>query len=127
MEDAAEAVRAAGRVPLWFYGPVAPQDREAAYHAFRDGAGDLIATIASGLSRGRDLSRADTIIYYSNEWSLRLRGQSEDRAEGLDRTRSTGIVDLVAADTRDLDVIEALRAKKSLAELVMGDEPTRWI
>jgi hypothetical protein len=39
----------------------------------------------------------------------------------------TDVVDLVAEGTRDLDVIEALRAKRSVAEMIVGDPPSRWL
>ena len=43
------------------------------------------------------------------------------------RKISTDVVDLVAEDTRDLDVIEALRQKRSIASEVMGDPVVKWI
>lgn len=128
VSDALEALKRAGRTTFRFDGSVPERDREAAYQAFRGGDGDaIVATETSSLQRGRDLTRATTLIYYSNDWSARARGQSEDRAEGLTRTFSTDVVDLVAEDTRDLEVIEALRRKKSIAALVMGDKPERWL
>lgn len=126
--DAMQASMDAGRKPVRFDGSVAPVDREEAYRAYRAGEyDDIVATIGSGLSRGRDLTRAGTLIYYSNEFSLRARRQSEDRAESLSRTYSTDVIDLVAQDTRDLDVINALRSKKSIADLIVGDKATEWI
>jgi len=126
--DAIAAVKAQGRLAFRYDGTVPEREREEAYQLFRAGRGDaIVATVTSGLQRGKDLSRAATLIYYSNDWSLRARNQSEDRAESLDRTFSTGVVDLVAADTRDLEVIEALRAKRSVAALVMGDRPEAWL
>lgn len=130
-QDVLDCVAAVGSLGLNFYrydGGVPEPDREASYQAFRRGEGDgIIATIGSGLQRGKDLSRAGMLIYYSNDFSLRSRRQSEDRAEGLNRKRSTGVIDLVAADTRDLQVIEALRAKRSIADLILGDPPSKWI
>ena len=112
-------------------GSVPRDEREASYNAFRAGEIDgLVATEKSGLGRGHDCSRAKHTIYYSNEWSLRDRRQTEDRTEidGLDHQNEwTDVVDLVAEGTRDLDVIEALRAKRSIAELITGDPPTRWL
>lgn len=39
----------------------------------------------------------------------------------------TAAYDLIAADTRDLAVIDALRAKKNVAALVTGDAPAKWL
>ncbi len=57
---------------------------------------------------------------------MRLRRQSEDRAEGTLKKFSTAIIDLIAVGTRDADVVAALRAKKDLASLVLGD-PRPWL
>lgn len=129
VEDASAAAVSVGRTTYRFYGAMPEAAREAAYQAFRGGTENevIVGTITSGLSRGRDLSRATTLIYFSNDFSLRARGQSEDRAESLDRTISTDVIDLVAEDTRDLDIIEALRNKRSLAALVTGDRPEEWL
>lgn len=127
-EDSHAALRSKGRTAFLYSGAVPEREREDAYRRFKAGEGDdIVATLASGLGRGKDLSRARSLIYYSNEFSLRMRRQSEDRAEGIMREVSTDIIDIVAADTRDLDVITALRAKRSLAEAVMGDPPSRWL
>lgn len=114
---------------FWRYDGGLPEaQREEGYQRFRAGEGDgIVGTISSGLQRGKDLSRAGSLIYYSNDFSLRSRRQSEDRAEGLSRATSTGVIDLLATDTRDLTIIEALRAKRSIAERIMGDPPETWI
>ncbi len=121
--DAVAAVEAAGKTAWRYDGAVPAGERERAYQAFRAGERDaIVATVASGLQRGKDLTRAGTLVYYSNDFSRRARGQSEDRSESLDRTFSTGIVDLVATDTRDGDVVDALRRKLEVARTVMGDD-----
>lgn len=105
-----------------FDGSVHQKERTAVYHAFQNGDLDgIVATEKSGLSRGHDCRRAKLMVYYSNEWSGRDRRQSEDRAESTDTEDWTDIVDLVAVDTRDLDVIEALRNKKTIGEMITGN------
>ena len=130
-QDVADVLDATRELGLTFFrydGGVPEAQREADYRRFRDGEGDgIVATERSGLQRGHDCSRANLSIYYSNEYGLRHRRQSEDRTEGLDNLVSTQVVDLVAADTRDIVAIEALRAKRSIAEIIMGDPPSRWI
>lgn len=111
-----------------YYGGMTAASREDAYQAFRSGDLDVIvATESSGLSRSKDLTRARTLVYYSNEFALRTRRQSEDRAEGVLREESTDIIDLVAENTRDMDVIESLRAKRSIAQQITGDAIDKWI
>lgn len=124
-EDAAAVAREArGRdAVVMYYGRQTTAQNEAAYLNFkRDGGPSVIVcTVQSGVTRGHDLSRASTLIYYSNSYSRRDRGQSEDRAENLDRRTSTDVVDLVALDTRDVDCVRALWAKRSIAAEVLGD------
>lgn len=128
VSDAVEASAQAGRRVARYDGSVPAKKREELYHAFREGDfDDIVATIGSGLSRGHDLTRAGAVIYYSNSFALRARRQSEDRAEGLSRTISTDVVDLIAEDTRDVQIINALREKKSIAEFIVGDPPEKWI
>jgi hypothetical protein len=125
-QDVSDALEAAltvypGRVAR-FDGSVPQADRVVVYRAFQEGALDgIVATEKSSLSRGHDLRRAKLMVYYSNEWSGRDRRQSEDRAESTDTEDWTDIVDLVAADTRDLDVIGALQQKKSIGEMITGN------
>lgn len=75
------------------------------------------------------LQVASTIIYYSNDLPLRTRLQSEDRAHrgGSERHVSITIIDIEAEDTLDRKIIDDLRAKKSIADTITGDDPTLWI
>lgn len=128
--DVLECVRRARRNPFHYSGLLRPAECEAHYLAFRastDPRDAIVSTTGSGLTRGHDLTRATTIIFYSNSFSLRHRRQAQDRAESLDRTFSTDVVDIVAAGTRDEDIIEALRHKHDLARIVMRDPVERWL
>lgn len=128
VRDVLAATAALGLSYFRYDGDVREAQREADYQAFRRGEGDgIAATVGSGLQRGKDLSRAGLLIYYSNDFSLRKRQQSEDRAESLDRLTPTDVLDLIANDTRDGEVVAALRDKRSLAELIMGDPPQKWL
>lgn len=130
-QDVLDVLRATIDLKLDFFrydGGLDEATRESNYQRFRSGVGDgIVATIGSGLQRGKDLSRAGLLIYYSNDFSLRARRQSEDRAESLTRRFSTDVVDLVATDTRDGAVIAALREKRSIASAIMGDPVTAWL
>ena len=128
--DAVEAARKARpEAEIVLYdGTLHERDRELSYQSFRSGKADVIvATGGSGLSRGRDLTRAVALIYYSTGYSLRTRRQSEDRAEGLDRKVSTDIVDIVAEGTVDEHVIELLRNKISVSQQILKDPPSKWL
>ena len=127
--DAVAALLAAGHLVWEHHGGVPDAQAEANYQAFKAGGpgapAGIVGTIGGGLGRGKDLSRATLAVFYSNDFALRLRRQAEDRTEGVLRRVSTTVVDLIAAETRDVDVIDALRAKRELAAEVMGD-PRPW-
>jgi SNF2 family DNA or RNA helicase len=73
------------------------------------------------------LTAAQTVVYYSNRFDLEIRLQSEDRAHRIGQRGTVTYVDLVAPDTVDEKIIDALRAKKNLADLVLGDRWREWI
>lgn len=77
--------------------------------------------------RGVRMDRASLMVYMSNNWSSRSRIQSEDRAEAIDKKYATGIVDLVAEDTVDETLIQALRAKRDMQALINGDKLKEWL
>jgi len=76
---------------------------------------------------GITLTAADTVVYYSNSFNLESRLQSEDRAHRIGQDKTVTYVDLVARDTLDKKVLETLRSKKNLADLITGDSWREWI
>ncbi len=71
-------------------------------------------------AKGQDWSSADTAIYYSNEWSNDLRGQSEDRLVHLEKKNPVLIIDLITENSVDEQVVEGLRTKEFDSKLIMG-------
>ncbi len=76
---------------------------------------------------GLPLHAADVMCYFSNSFSLYHRLQSEDRAENMLKTTGTLIIDIEAKGTVDTKIIDALRSKKDVADLITGDESGRWL
>jgi len=76
---------------------------------------------------GLTLTQAKTVIYYSNDFSLEARLQSEDRAHRIGQTDKVTYVDLEAEKTIDTKIITALRTKKSISDVIMQDDPTSWL
>lgn len=76
---------------------------------------------------GLTLTAADTVIYYSNDYSLETRLQSEDRAHRIGTRKSVVYIDLIARGTVDERVVDALRRKRDLAATLTGDELLEWI
>jgi len=75
---------------------------------------------------GIDLTAASTVIYYSNSFNLAHRLQSEDRAHRIGQTRPVTVIDLVARDTIDVKIVDALLQKYDLMSQVTGDALRRW-
>lgn len=126
--DVLGVIQTTGRSVGRYDGTVPMAKREQDYLDFKDGKLDaLVGTSSSGLTRGHDLSRAETMVCYSDGYSLRNRLQWEDRAETLTRRISTGIVDLVAEDTVDEQRVAIQRAKRTLSDMVLRDPPSSWL
>jgi SNF2 family DNA or RNA helicase len=68
------------------------------------------------------LTEASTVIYYSNNYDLEKRLQSEDRAHRIGQTNKVTYIDLVAKGTVDEKIVKALRNKLDLAQEVLGDD-----
>ena len=74
------------------------------------------------------MTEASTVIYYSNNYDLEKRLQSEDRAHRIGQTNKVTYIDLVAKGTVDEKIVKALRNKLDLAQEVLGDEKWKdWI
>ncbi len=110
-----------------FDGGVSQETREINKRAFQDGNARLLLGNQRAGGRGHDLSAADWVCYYSHDWSLRWRLQSEDRAQSLKRRDSVLYIDLVAEGTVDEKIIDALRSNRRLSDLIAGDPQGDWI
>jgi SNF2 family DNA or RNA helicase len=53
--------------------------------------------------------------------------QSEDRAHRIGQKKTVTYIDLIAEDTIDEKIVEALRKKIDIASQVMGEELKDWI
>jgi len=74
---------------------------------------------------GLTLTSSHTVVYYSNDYSLEVRLQSEDRAHRIGQTNKVTYVDLMADHTIDEKIVKALNAKIDLASQVMGEDPKK--
>jgi len=86
----------------------------------------IIGTPQTG-GYGITLTQANTVIYYSNGYDLEKRLQSEDRAHRIGQKKNVTYIDIIAEDTIDEKIVEALRSKIDIASQVMGEELKEWI
>jgi SNF2 family DNA or RNA helicase len=70
---------------------------------------------------GLTLTQAKTVIYYSNDYNLETRLQSEDRAHRIGQDSSVVYIDLICPKTIDEKIIQVLKNKESLAQQVTRD------
>ena len=86
----------------------------------------MVATLRSG-AYGENLQMANTVIYYSNDFSLETRLQSEDRLHREGQHNPVTYIDMIAEGTVDEQIVEALRAKWDIARYMTGDKLREWI
>ena len=106
-----------------FYGDVSASRRQELINEIQSKEAKLRVLVlnpATG-SESITLTGASLVIYHDNDWSLKIRQQSEDRAHRIGQTRAVTYIDLVAAGTVDEDIVWSLKDKGNLADAVTGD------
>ena len=88
---------------------------------FQAGQIDVIIGTAGSGGIGLTMSRAETMVYYSNDYVLINRLQSEDRTQATTQKNSVMIYDLVARNTIDIGILEILMQKKNIADIITKD------
>jgi hypothetical protein len=109
-----------------FYGDTDNEERRFARLAFQNHANVrfFVSNPATG-KFGLTLTASCTAVYYSNSYDLEHRTQSEDRIHRIGQTASkVTYVDLVVRNTVDQKILKALRSKKHIGQIVMGDPQT---
>ena len=86
----------------------------------------LIGTPQTG-GYGITLTAGNVMIYYSNGYDLEKRTQSEARINRAGQKRKMTYIDIIAEDTVDEKIVDALRKKIDIASKVMGEELKSWI
>jgi len=111
-----------------YYGLTPQEDRQDFIRKFQNDpkCRFIIGTPQTG-GYGITLTEANTVIYYSNGYDLEKRLQSEDRAHRIGQKKTVTYIDLIAEDTIDEKIVEALRKKINIASEVMGEELRDWI
>jgi SNF2 family DNA or RNA helicase len=113
-----------------YFGDTPSEERQEIITRFQDPDSKLNYFVGNTQTGGYGitLTQAQNVVYYSNNFDLEKRLQSEDRAHRIGQTNKVTYVDLVAKDTVDEKIVKALRNKLNLAQEVLGDEKWReWI
>ena len=112
-----------------YYGATKQEDRQRCIYDFQNKMNDcrfFIGNTQTG-GYGITLTAASTVIYYSNNYDLEKRIQSEDRAHRIGQKNPVLYIDLVAKKTVDEKIIQALRNKVNIAREISGEELSKWI
>jgi len=115
-----------GRRCVTYYGETSADERTAAIDEFQNGDAQYFVGTPSAAGIGLTLTAADTVIYYSNDYDLEKRLQSEDRAHRIDNERMAGrdsilYIDICCDGTVDEKIIKALQAKKKISDEILKD------
>ena len=112
-----------------YYGATKAEDRQRCIYDFQNKKNDcrfFIGNTQTG-GYGITLTAASTVVYYSNNYDLEKRIQSEDRAHRIGQKNPVLYIDLVAKKTVDEKIIQALRNKVNIAKEISGEELSKWI
>jgi SNF2 family DNA or RNA helicase len=112
--------RFAAHAPVRIVGGMTDDESDAAIRQFQSGASRLLIGNAQAGGAGLNLQRASYAVYYSQDYSLENRLQTEDRCHrgGSERHARITYIDLICEDTVDGIVADALRRKQSVAAVV---------
>ena len=111
-----------------YYGLTPQEDRQDNIRKFQNGSECrfLIGTPQTG-GYGITLTKANTVVYFSNGYDLEKRLQSEDRAHRIGQKKNVTYIDIICEDTVDEKIVKALRKKINIASEVLGEELKDWI
>ncbi len=110
-----------------YYGGTSLDDRDYAVKALQNGPARFLVGNTQTAGYGLTLTAATTHVYYSNNYNLELRAQSEDRSHRIGQHSPVTYIDLVTAGTVDDRILHALRNKIDLAAAILQDSPRKWV
>ncbi len=110
------------------YGEITTENRKKAVEEFQgnDKVRFFVGNPSTG-GYGLTLTAASYVVYYSNNYNLEIREQSEDRAHRIGQTKSVTYIDLIIDKTIDSHIISALKRKIKISAETMGEEIKNWI
>ena len=111
------------------YGDVSVEDRKKAVERIQKDKKTrfLVGNPTTG-GFGLTLTACTNVIYFSNNYNLEVRKQSEDRAHRMGQKNSVTYIDIVAKDTLDEAIMKSLVNKGQIAAKTLGEEDLRdWL
>jgi len=102
-----------------FEGSLSGQEKDAVITEFRERAPVLLSTQSGG--EGRNVQFCNTLINFDLPWNPMAIEQRIGRLHRIGQTREVFIVNLVARDTLESQVLQILDEKINMFELVVGE------
>ena len=112
-----------------FYGDTAMDQRDKIVSDFQNKESPLNFLVANPKTGGYGLTltASHTVVYYSNNYDLEIRLQSEDRAHRIGQNHKVTYIDLIAENTVDERIVKSLRNKIDIATEVLGEDLKTWL
>jgi SNF2 family DNA or RNA helicase len=110
-----------------YYGKTPQDERTSAIARVQSGEVRFFVGTAATGGYGITLTALTNVIYFSNSFSLEQRLQSEDRVYRIGQEKVCTYTDLVAPGTLDQHILDALSAKREVADLVATGEIRKWL
>ncbi len=111
-------------------GTVGEDQREENKYRFKTEPVDdvqFIVATPDSMGEGHTLNEALTTIYYSNSFKMKERHQSEDRNHRAGQENHVNYIDIVADNTKDVDILAALRKKFDNASTIIDGKIRKWL
>ena len=99
-------------------GKIKENDRNANIDKFQNGSARFMVANPSVGGIGIDLTAGTVNIYFSNNFNLEIRLQSEDRSHRHGQKNVVTYIDIVAEKTVDVKIIKALKNKQNFSDYV---------
>lgn len=112
-----------------YFGETKTEDRQQMVMDFQDPNHPLRFFIGQPRTGGYGLTltEASTVIYFSNNYDLEVRLQSEDRAHRIGQKNNVTYIDIVTEGTVDEKILLALRNKINIATEVLNEGYKDWL
>ena len=104
------------------YGEVNVEDRKKAVERIQTDEMTFFGWKSYYWGFGLTLTACNTVIYFSNNYNLEVRKQSEDRAHRMGQKGTVVYIDIVARNTLDEAIMKSLTNKGQIAAKTLGEE-----
>ena len=111
------------------FGDTKDQDRQEIVARFQDEKSPVRFFVANQQTGGYGLTltAAHTVVYFSNNYDLEKRIQSEDRAHRIGQKNNVTYIDIICENTVDENIVASLRNKIDLASQSLGETLKEWL